>query len=373
MIKTILVAVIFILFSCSKGGLGPSPVPVPEPQKPYFIRGLDLSFTPEIEMEGTEFYAEGVSKNILQIAKDKGINTIRLRLWNDPAGNHSDLEEVIKFAREIKSYGLKFWLDLHYSDTWADPGTQAKPAAWQGLSTSQLADSVYAFTGNTLRTLQLNNALPDYIQIGNEINSGFLWNDGKVSSVNDANWDNFQNLLNEGLRATRDVNPDIKIIVHIAGYDYAQQFFNKLTQNNTDYDIIGLSYYPWWHGKDLNIFGTTAARLVKQFNKPVVVAETAYPFTLDWNDYTNNIIGSNSQLANGYLSTPEGQAKFISDLVTIVKSKVTLDHGGICYWAADWVAYKGPVATDGSSWENLALFEFQNNALPALDSLGQRQ
>ncbi len=369
----ILGAIVFILFSCSKGGVDPSPVTVPEPQTPYFVRGLDLSFTPEIEMTGTEFYSGGVSKYILQIAKDKGINTIRLRLWNDPANNHSDLEEVVKFARVIKSYELKFWLDLHYSDTWADPGAQTKPASWQALNISLLKDSVYAFTGNALRTLQLNNALPDYIQIGNEINSGFLWNDGKVNSVNDSNWDNFQDLLNEGIRATREVNPGIKIILHVAGYDYAEQFFYKLTQKNTDYDIIGLSYYPWWHGKDLNVFGTTAGKLVKQFNKPVLIAETAYPYTLDWDDNTNNIIGSNSQLSNGYLATIEGQAKFISDLVTIVKSKVTLDHGGICYWAPDWVAYKGPLSTEGSSWENLALFDFQHNALPAFDSLGQRQ
>lgn len=371
--------VLITIFSCSKNPVSNPTVPDPSdpnppdsPQTNYFlIRGMDLSFIPEIEEYGIEFKAGGVKKNILDISKEKGINTIRLRLWNAPANSHSSLAEVADFAKDVKARGLKFWLDFHYSDTWADPGKQTKPSAWNALSIEKLKDSIYTYTKNIITYLSQNSVAPDFVQIGNEINSGILWNEGKVNNINDANWQNFADLLKKGIQATRDVNSTIKIILHIAGYDYAQQFFDKLQTFQTDYDIIGISYYPIWHGKDLNALQQTVTSISGRFQKPILIAETSYPFTLSWNDNTNNIVGLNDQLVTGYPATNDGQAQFISRLISI-SAGIKKDNCGVCYWGPEWVAFKGPSATDGSAGENLALFDFQNNSLPALDSLGSK-
>lgn len=361
---------VLILFGCKKNS---SPVPSPQPpaSTQIFIKGIDLSFAPEIALSNISFSENNTVKPILNILKDKGINTVRLRLWNNPSTIHSSLQEVMLFAKQAKALGFKFWLDLHYSDTWADPGNQTKPAGWSSLSFAVLKDSVYQFTKNCLSYLLQNNASPDYVQVGNEINVGFLWNEGKINNLTDTNWPNFADLLKQGTRAIREVIPSAKIILHIAGYDYAQSYFQKLQTYAPDFDIIGLSYYPWWHGMDMNMLKQTLDQLNTNFHKPLLIAETAYPFTLQWNDWTNNFVGLSSQLIPGYDATTSGQAKFLSDLKTIVRSSSSLDHAGVCYWAGDYVAYKGTMATDGSPWENLALFDFQFKALPALDSLGK--
>ncbi len=363
-----------IILSCKKSSGQPGiiePPPVIQPAY-FFIRGLDLSFAPEISGYNIAYTDNGIPKDILQIAKEKGINTIRLRIWNNPATIHSSLPEITAYAKQIKAAGLKFWLDFHYSDTWADPGAQLKPAAWNNAGFTVLKDSVYAFTKSTITYLAQNNAAPDYAEVGNEINNGFLWNEGKVTSSTDANWVNFTDLLKQGIKAIRDAGTASKIIIHTAGYADAQQFFNKLEAAKTDYDIIGLSYYPWWHGKDINALQQSMQSLATVFKKPVLIAETAYPFTFNYNDYTNNIVGTADQLINAYAATTQGQAQFISTLISSVKQLANKDYFGVCYWAPDWVAYKGTTATDGSPWENLSLFDFQNNALPALDSLGKR-
>jgi len=308
---------------------------------------------------------------MLTIIRNKGINTIRLRLWNNPATGHSSLQEVMQFAKEAKAIGLKFYLDLHYSDDWADPGHQTKPAAWSSVSFSVLKDSVYQFTKNCLNYLTQNNAQPDYVEVGNEINVGILWNEGKVNNLTDANWPNFADLLKQGTRAIREVSSSTKIVLHLAGYDYANDFFQKLNNYSPDFDIIGLSYYPWWHGMDLNVLKQTLQTLNGSFHKPILIAETAYPFTLQWNDWTNNLVGLTNQLIPGYDATQTGQAKFITDLKVIVKTASSLDHAGVCYWAGDYVAFKGTMSSNGSPWENLALFDFQYKALPALGELGK--
>jgi len=234
-----------------------------------------------------------------------------------------------------------------------------------------LKDSVYQFTKNCLNYLIQNNAQPDYVQVGNEINVGILWNDGKVNNLNDPNWSNLADLLKQGTRATREVSPSTKIILHYAGYDYANEFFQKLQTYSVDFDIVGLSYYPWWHGLNLDPFKQTLQALNANIHKPILIAETAYPFTLGWNDWTNNLVGLPDQLIPGYDATNAGQAKFIADLKSIVKTASGLDHAGVCYWAGDYVAFKGTMSSNGSNWENLALFDFQYKALPALDELGK--
>jgi arabinogalactan endo-1,4-beta-galactosidase len=277
---------------------------------------------------------------------------------------------VAEFAKRIKAKGLRFWLDFHYSDTWADPGHQEKPKAWQGLGVNTLNDSMFQYTKSVLSYLILQNAAPDFVQIGNEINQGLLWNEGKIKDPNDitdTNWPNMVALLKSGVKAVRLSSPQTKIIVHIAGYDIAENYFAKLQRDSLDIDIIGLSYYPWWHGKSLDSLKQSIIRIESSLNKPILIAETAYPFSLGWNDYTNNIVGDSSQLIIEYPASKLGQASYISSLSRLSQRRF---NSGLCYWAPDWVAYKSNTATDASTWENLALFDFLNNATPALDSLG---
>jgi arabinogalactan endo-1,4-beta-galactosidase len=330
-----------------------------------------LSFTPEISQSGFVYSDKGVASPILAIMKSNGINTVRIRLWNHPADGHSGLTEVAQFAKAVKAAGMKWWLDYHYSDTWADPGKQTKPAAWASQSFKQLQDSVYTFTTYTLTYLKQQGVAPDYIQLGNEINSGMLWDDGKVLWTGDTRWSNLGNLLKQGVKACRKTTPEAKIILHYAGFQGASDFFQSINGQQVDYDIIGLSYYPWWHGTSLDSLGIAVKNIHQFFRKPVLIAETAYAWTTGGNDGTNNIFGNMTAFVPNIHPLPDGQAQFLSAVKTLVTTNSNETDSGICYWAPDWVAFKGQAATDGSPWENMALFDFQGKALPGLAELGK--
>ncbi len=325
-------------------------------QQEDFIRGADLSRLPQLEREGVVYYnSKGVEQNALDIFKAAGVNTVRIRLWVHPSGMQSSLAEVKAFSKRVHHAGLNVWLDLHYSDTWADPGKQTPPATWKGLDFNSLEDSVFAYTLRVTKTIR-----PEYIQIGNEINNGFLWDEGRLSHPVQ-----FTRLLKKGAEAVREADPETQIMLHYAGYSGAVAFFGLMRKYQVDYDLIGLSYYPWWHGKSFNALQTAINQLETTFHKKVVIAETAYPFTLLWNDQTNNFIGNVDQLIPGYPATPEGQQAFLRALREILQQSA-LKGGGFCYWEPEWVTIKGPQYNVGSPWENLALFNFQNKALPAL-------
>jgi len=348
----IFISLLSVLVSC--GGTDCC-VPPPKQQKDL-IKGADISFLPELEEDGIKFYnASGIEKDMLDILKESGVNTIRLRLWHTPESGQSTLSEVKALSQQIKAKGMNVWLSVHYSDTWADPGHQVKPAAWNAASFTDLADSVYKYTKKVMMEID-----PDIIQIGNEINGGFLLPNGSTSNV-----PNFITLLNEGIRAVREVSSNTKIMVHVAGFDVAGWFYQQLKTNSVDYDLIGLSYYPIWHGKDMTVIRSIIDGLGTANGKEVVIAETAYPFTLGWEDDTNNIVGEAGQLVSGYSATPDGQRKFLLKIRELVNDS---NHGiGFCYWGAEWVAFEGEVM-NGSSWENQALFDFNNKAVPALEA-----
>jgi len=366
----ILIILVTTFFSCKKDTVeNPPPPPPPED---FFIRGADLSFTPEIS-EYNISYSEGDSvKPILQIMKDKGINTVRLRLWYHPSTIHSSLSEVLSFAQQIKSYGLKFWLDIHYSDTWADPGKQYPPSAWYGLTFDQLSDSVYAYTKNTMTVLSQNGVTPEFVQVGNETNNGMLWPFGEIYTNSTTNWVGFRTLVEQAVTAIKEVSPTTQVMVHYAGLAGASYYFQNLLPMSPDIDMIGLSYYPQYHGKNIDSVRIVVNALVTAFHKPVVIAETSYPWTLGWNDYTNNFIWTLSQTIPAYTPTDTGQAHFFGKMLSIMHGEANDSNFGLCYWAPDWVAFKGPTSTDGSAWENQTLFDFQNKALPALDTLGKK-
>lgn len=341
-----------MLCACQKETSSSSPI---EESNSEFIAAVDISRYPEISNTHPTFYdTNGNPKDMLDILKENGVNTVRLRLWVQPNTQHSGFEEVAQFSQTLKTRGFKLWLTLHYSDTWADPGKQETPKPWQGISFNQLKDSVYRYTQKVVIKIQ-----PNYIQIGNEINNGFLHPHGHITS----NPQQFTALLQQGTSAVRVNSKGTKIILHFAGIQHADWFFNQV--KTIDYDIIGLSYYPIWHGKSLNTLSTTMNNLSQTYNKNVVIAETAYPFTLAWNDWTTNIVGLDQQLIlPEYPATADGQQAFIKKIRTLIQE---VPKGiGFCYWGAELIAWKGTQATNASPWENQALFDFNNKALPVL-------
>jgi len=346
------VLALLLCYTCSKDTIA-------IPEEDNTIRSLDLSFLPKLETLNIVFFdASNQKKDLLSIAKDQGVNVIRLRVWKDPTDVNSSLEEVKVFSEKIKSKGLKVWLSVHYSDTWADPGHQTTPASWENISFEALKDSVYAYTRKIMTEIE-----PDYIQIGNEINNGLLYPYGMIAS----NENQFVELVAKGVQAVRGTNDNSKIIIHYAGIDGSVNFYNKLS--NIDYDIIGISYYPIWHGKNLIQLEESLSLLKERFTKEVVIAETAYPFTLEWNDWTNNIVGLEEQLIlPEFPATPQGQKDFLLNMRQLTQDANAL---GICYWGAEWVAFDGPQSSTGSPWENQALFDFNHKVLPAIEAFNE--
>jgi arabinogalactan endo-1,4-beta-galactosidase len=359
-IRLTLIVTGLFLFSCSSNDPEVNPAPIPNiPTSDDFIRAADMSYLPLIESEGTIFKKNGVAENAITTLKNAGCNTIRIRIWKNPSTTSSSLAEVKALALRVKQAGMKVWLTVHYSDTWADPGNQTPPSDWASLSFANLKTAVSNYT-----TLLMTEIQPDIIQIGNEINSGFLWPQGHLIN----NESQCLQLISAASTAVRNQSATTKIMIHYAGIGSgATWFLNKMSSIN--YDYIGLSYYPVWHGKILSDVNTTITSLGETHNKKVVIAETAYPFTLGYNDYTNNILGLANQLVPTYPATNQGQKEFLLAIKNLVKQN---SRGlGFCYWGAEWIAFRGPTATNGSSWENQALWDFNNNALPVMDAFSQ--
>lgn len=348
------------LVACSssdsaEGAPAPTPSPTPTPSAD-FIRAADVSFIPLIESEGTVYKHNNVAQDPLTTLKNAGCNTVRIRLWKNPTNNQSSFNEVKTLATRAKNAGFKVWLSVHYSDTWADPGSQTTPVEWQSLSFTDLKTAVENYTATILTEIN-----PDIIQIGNEINSGFLWPQGHL--INNENQS--LQLISAISTKIRTQAPTTKIMLHYAGIGAgAAWFFNKM--NAINYDYIGLSYYPIWHGKNLSDVNATITSLGQTHNKKVIIAETSYPFTLTWNDWTNNVVGQNDQLITTYAASNSGQKDFVLAIKNLVKQN---SYGqGFCYWGGEWVAFRGTQSTTGSSWENQALWDFNFNSLPVMEA-----
>jgi arabinogalactan endo-1,4-beta-galactosidase len=355
----LLVSLLLVLIwtiSCSKDD---NPIPN-SPPADTFIRAADMSYLPLIESENTVYYnANNQPEIALTTLKNAGCNTIRIRLWKNPSDSHGGFNEVKAFAQRVKLAGMKVWLTVHYSDTWADPGQQTTPAEWQNLSFTALKTAVADYTSTIITEIQ-----PDIIQIGNEINSGLLWPKGNLIDQESQCLE----LISVASSTIRMQSPTTKIMIHYAGIGSgATWFFNKMS--SIDYDYIGLSYYPIWHGKNLNDVKSTITTLGQTHNKKVILAETAYPFTLNWNDWTNNIIGLENQLIPNYPATPDGQKNYLLAIKSLIKE--TTNGFGFCYWGTEWLAFRGNESTNGSSWENQALWDFDHKTLPAMEVFNQ--
>ncbi len=240
--------------------------------------GADISFLPELEARGMKFSDKGVEKDAIAILKDHGFNYIRLRIFNDPAADSGyspkkgfcDLENTKKMAKRVKAAGMKLLLDFHYSDYWADPGKQYKPAAWKGLSFEVLKDSMYQYTKRVISELKAQGTTPDMVQIGNEINHGIIWPDGHVN-----NRDSLAQLLITGTNATLSVDPNIIMMLHVAlggQNDESVWFIRDMMARGVQFNVIGQSYYPKWHGT-LDDLRNNMTDLVKRFDKDIILVE----------------------------------------------------------------------------------------------------
>lgn len=345
--------------------------PVEVAQTATFYTGMDLSFLPENESLGVIFKDENnqnISNNYTYLA-NRGVNLVRIRLWIDQNDEAYNLDNLKAQALKVKAAGMEYLLDFHYSDTWADPGSQQTPAVWQNLNASQLSTAVANYTTNVLRELKNQGTEPAMVQIGNETNNGFLWPIGQIYTGSTVNFDNYVLITNAAINAVRTVSPASQVMIHRAGINDSAYFFDQLISRGVDFDVAGLSYYPWWHGSNVNNTENELQSFAAGITQKVMIVETAYPFTLGWNDNLNNIIGLNNQLASGYPATPVGQRDFMLRIHNMVKNLPNDQGLGYCYWAADWVAHNrgNESFMNGSSWENMALFDFEFNATPALD------
>jgi arabinogalactan endo-1,4-beta-galactosidase len=315
--------------------------------------GADLSFLAHAERGGLVFKDNGQPKPGLQIFKNHGYNWIRLRLFHTPTQLPNNLDYTIALARQAKQLGYKFLLNYHYSDTWADPQKQFIPRAWEEMSHEELTDAVFAYTRDTIAAFRQADAMPDMVQIGNEVIGGMLWPDGRLPK----NWDNFADLVKAGIRGV-DVGcvdaqlgnaPRPKIMIHIdRGGDIrrTQSFFDKCQEYNIQFDVVGQSYYPWWHGT-LDNLRDNLAFMANQYDKDIILVEVAY----NWHQ---------AEYRNGpgpFPETPEGQREFLDQVDQIVRATPHGRGKGIFWWEP--AVPRSPIYSRG-------MFDNDGNALPVV-------
>ncbi|MBQ8013574.1 MAG: glycosyl hydrolase 53 family protein [Treponema sp.] len=361
-----------------------------------FMKGVDISMIDQIEKTGGKFYNErGEEEDVFKILKDHGVNYIRIRLWNNPTyesdqydkngklvarkgekmgGGDNTIETDLRIAKRIKTAGLKFMLDFHYSDFWADPGKQYMPQDWKNLSAKELENEVEKFTRETINRFVKEGAAPDSVQIGNELNSGFMWPIGQLWSndpgVKIGGMKQFIRLLDRASKGVRNASggEKIKIVVHLADggkQDLYKWIFDEVKKAKIDYDIIGLSFYPYWHGSMADL-KANLEMISKRYGKEMAVVETAYAFTEENGDAQGNVFQTYSDEANGYVPSVQGQATELRDIIATVSG--VKGGCGVFYWEADSILWKGAnlSATEGNTWENQALFSFDGKVLPSL-------
>jgi arabinogalactan endo-1,4-beta-galactosidase len=317
-----------------------------------FAIGADLSFLKQAEDRGAKFKDAGVEKQGLQIFREHGYNWIRLRLFHTPSTQPrplpNDLAYTLALAKEAKGRGFKFLLDFHYSDTWADPGKQILPKAWVGKSHAELVAAVRDYTHDSIVALREGGAMPDMVQIGNEITPGMLWPDGKLPE----HWDNFAELVKAGIAGVAAGSADAprpKILIQIeksGDIGATRYFFDNLIQRGVEFDVIGQSYYPWWHGSLLELrdcLDFTARR----YHKPIILVEVAY----NWRpaEYSGKLAP--------YPETPAGQREFLEELTRAVLATPEGLGRGIMWWE--------PAVPPGGL-RRRGMFDDDGNALPVI-------
>ena len=360
------------------------------------ILGIDASTYLEELEHGAKFYDGDIEIDPLDAFVANGVDYMRIRLWNDPkspdgdpylAGN-CDINHYVRFAELAKSKGYKILLDFHYSDFLADPGKQFIPKAWAWYNIDEMCDAVYSFTKECLEIALREGVSPDMIQVGNEITNGILWPMGKLEiDGKRCNYGNFCRLIKAGCAACREVVPGAKLVLHLERSNdktVYQEFFAEMEKAEVDYDIIGASYYPYWHGTPKELFENLNA--CRHFGKEIMVTELGYGFT----DKAYTLLGEEKRLVidaeranvpgvtDRYPLTPEGQAEYIRDFLALAREN---DIGGVFYWEPLWIPGEGIcwaseagqayIQEEGKStaneWANQCLFDYNGRKLPAFD------
>ena len=351
-------------------------------RKDDFVLGADISLFEAIVESGANYYnSKGYKQSICKILKDSGINTVRVRLFNDynsPVGNpigKQDLKRVISMLEEIKKSDLTVILDFHYSDTWADPENQGAPYAWRNYSYSQVVEELYEYTKTTLEEIKNNKLNIDYVQVGNEIDNGLIFPYGKIDWDNrEPSYDKVVEILSSGSKAVREVFPDAKVIIHTANglyrWTYEEQwgnvsleFYEALEKRHLDYDIIGASFYTFVNDTPISYISDIIDNYQKTVKKPVMMMETSYAYTYEWNEYTNNIFYKDKELKD-YPVSYQGQTNLICDLIEEVASAKDNKGIGVCYWGGEFIPNTDKDMK--TTWANQALFTYEGVATPTL-------
>ena len=361
------------------------------------ILGIDTSTYLEELEHGARYFDGNTQIDPLDAFIRNGVDYMRIRIWNDPtspsgepylAGN-CDLDQYIRLGKLAKSKGYRLLMDLHYSDFWADPGKQFIPKAWAQYDMEEMAAAVYEFTKATLIAACQAGVAPEMIQVGNEITNGMLWPLGKLEAADGTrgNYENFCRLVDAGCRACREVTPEAKIVLHLErSNDQAvyQEFFTAMARAGIDYDIIGASYYPYWHGTPEELFANLDR--CRCFGKALMVMELGYGFTTE----AYSLGGASQRLVidadrayvpgftEKYPVNPAGQEAFIRDFLTQAR-----ENGiqGVFYWEPLWLPGEGIcwaseagqayIREEGKStaneWANQCLFDYEGRKLPAFD------
>lgn len=337
------------------------------------VRGVDISSLKKSEDKGGIYaYEDGRQADALQILRDHGLNYARIRVWvNSPDGYHGKAQ-LLEMAKRLQQYGMNLLVDFHYADSWADPGKQPKPASWKDLDFEGLKRAVYDHTYDVCDGLIAQGTPPAMVQIGNEITNGMLWPDGK----NDQSFDNLAALLKEGVRAVRDCSPETQIMLQLDNgckNEMYRWWFDNILERQVSFDLIGVSYYPYWHGK-LEDLQANLNDIALRYDKNIIVVETAYPFTgIDPKNYGDLI---HFEEYPGYPFTLAGQARMLADVMNIVRAVPGGRGLGVMWWDATWTNVPGngwdpfdPASPN--NWANQALFDYENRALPAMSLFKQ--
>ena len=373
-----------------------------------FIKGMDVSTLLEEEACGARYYDGGEAEDLFAILKRHGVNSVRLRLWNDPysedgkpyGAGTNDFDKTVILARRAKEAGINYLLDFHYSDFWADPGKQRVPKAWRGHSAEQLVKDVYLYTKDVVSRLVSMDLAPFMVQVGNEITNGCMW---PLCNRHYGRPDNrpegepyfnpiLKEVLNAGILAVREACPDALVMLHLdnGGNNamYRDWFDGYFKAGGADFDMMGLSYYPFWHG-NLEALKTNLYDMAERYHKPMALAEVSMGFTMeDYAEYEKLApedrkgYATRPSLLSGidYPMTKEGQKAFMESIVKLLKEIPGGLGRGYYYWEPAWVPvpgcgwatpealeYTGEAGPGGNEWANQALFDYDGNALPALD------
>ena len=337
-----------------------------------FIAGADFSDLSFFESRGKVYRHNGQVEDGLAILKSAGLTCVRLRLWTgsdvlvqtNKAYNYTNnLTYTLPLAVRVKNAGLQFMLDFHYSDTWADPGKQYTPSAWTNLAFPELVQQMRDYNSNSIAAFKAAGAMPDYVQVGNEIIGGMLWTNGAVPGADaTAQWAKLGQLMKAAIQGIADAAGTNmpKIVVHIdrgGSWGGTQWFFDNLNAQGVPYDIIGESYYPWWHGPLSNV-ANCLTNAAKRYVKPIIIAETAFPWTNSY--WTTNIYD--------IPSSTNGQVQFLAALAQIVKSVPCRLGAGIFWWGAE---YQKTAGVNSAGFDTASFFNSSGNVLPIADAFGQ--